>query len=447
MKKIFLLLSLLFLTSCFKNPNETDICKHEYKKHVILEATCQTEGIAKYTCINCLDYYEEEIKIKEHDYAENVLIEVTCTSNGLKEYTCYNCLHSYEEVVDMLGHKYIEGKCDNCGGKEPTNDDNYLYELFGDDIEIYTNKDRNPYGINLDTYGDNVQAYIYEPNLSIIADPYTNVNKTEFYNDYEPSTSYEDSYYRSKHYLMSGDISDQKHLPGTKAKMLDDKAVRLTDATYVLDPDGNYLAYVINSFDDNDSIIFYGGGYTSLNEVAAYLLAFGEVPANQHTKKTSSAQREIISQWGKYGRVNDGRFSGDTSSHPYEPELPTIKTVRFNEIDFGTIGGYTTSNSNGYNRTQTIYNNGSSITRGAARIVYTADTSIKNINQRYVFYTYTHYNDFQEYLNYYDGWGVRFGNESAGNEYCSGSGDYYDLKCVPPTKYPQTLLKKYIELI
>jgi hypothetical protein len=31
-----------------------------------------------------------------------------------------------------------------------------------------------------------------------------------------------------------------------------------------------------------------------------------------------------------------------------------------------------------------------------------------------VFYTYNHYNDFQEYLNYYGGWGEMFGNVTGG---------------------------------
>jgi hypothetical protein len=157
---------------------------------------------------------------------------------------------------------------------------------------------------------------------------------------------------------------------------------------------------------------------------------------------------EAISKWGKYGRVNNNSFSGDISKYPYEPELPNIlgtNKIYYNEIDFGTIGNYTLSNRNKtYN--QVAYNNGSSITRGAVRIVYVSDTKVKSIDERYVFYTYNHYNDFQEYLNYHNGWGYRFGNESAGNEYCYGTDDYYSFGCVPPSKHPQTLLQKYSEL-
>ena len=33
----------------------------------------------------------------------------------------------------------------------------------------------------------------------------------------------------------------------------------------------------------------------------------------------------------------------------------------------------------------------------------------------HVFYTYNHYEDFQEYLNYYGGWSDRFGFETGGS--------------------------------
>ena len=55
---------------------------------------------------------------------------------------------------------------------------------------------------------------------------------------------------------------------------------------------------------------------------------------------------------------------------------------------------------------------------GAARIVYSsyyADTRMPvDPEDRYVFYTYNHYNDFQEYLNYENGWGTMFGNITGG---------------------------------
>ena len=343
------------------------------------------------------------------------------------------CSHYYND----------EGVCIECGQKA---EKSYLNELFGYNITTYTNNEQNPYNIDLNKYGSDITAYFYEPNLSSLTDPYTNVNKTEFYKNYTPATSYEDAYFRSKHYLMSGDITEQYYKP-TEGKLTENgKAIKLSTATYILNTDGSYLAYIPNTFDDDNYIIFYGGGYTSLNEVAAYLLAFGEVPKNTISAKGSSGQKDAISKWGEYGRVNDSVFSGDTSKYPYEPELPKIlgaNKITYHEMDFGTTGGYKNSNSNGTSYTQKLYNNGSKIDRGAARMVFVCDSRIKSIDERHVFYTYNHYNDFQEYLNYHNGWGYRFGNESAGNEYCGNSSDYYALKCVPPTKYPEVLLKKY----
>ena len=380
-----------------------------------------------------------------HNYQLSVLKEPSCEEKGINLYNCENCGDSYEEEIKKLGHNYIDNKCLNCG---ELLEKSYLYELFGNDIEVYTNDETNPYNIDLNKYGSDVKVYFYEPKLSIMTDPYTNVNKTEFYANYERSTTYEDAYYRTQHNLMSGDIADQSYLPGDGKIVEDEKAVRVSTATYVLKTDGSYLAYIPNVIDAEDYIVFYGAAYTALNDVAAYLLAFGETPANQIKNKNSKGISEAISTWGKYGRVNDNKFSGDISKYPYEPELPNIlgiNKIYYNEIDFGTTGNYTLSNRNKtYN--QVVYNNGSSITRGAVRIVYVSDYNIKNIDKRYVFYTYNHYNDFQEYLNYHGGWGYRFGNESAGNEYCYNTTDYNNFRCDPPTKYPTTILKKYNEL-
>ena len=382
----------------------------------------------------------------DHNYLVSVLKQPLCEERGLDSYTCSKCGDSYTDETEKLGHNYIDDECSICG---ELLEKSYLNELFGNDIDIYTNNEENPYNINLNQYGSDVKVYFYEPNLSIMTDPYVNIDKESFYSDYERSTSYEDAYYRTQHKLMSGDITDQYYLPEDGKVVLDNKAVRISTATYVLDTKGNYLAYIPNVLDGENYVIFYGAAYTSLNDVAAYLLAFGEAPINQIKNKNNKGISEALSSWGKYGRVNNNSFSGDISKYPYEPELPNIlgtNKVYYNEIDFGTTGNYTLSNRNKtYN--QVAYNNGYSITRGAVRIVYVSDKTVKSIDKRYVFYTYNHYNDFQEYLNYDNGWGYRFGNESAGNEYCYNTNDYNNFGCSAPSKYPTTLLKKYSELI
>ena len=382
----------------------------------------------------------------DHNYILSVLKEPLCEEKGINLYNCEKCGDSYKEEIKKLGHNYIDNQCSNCG---ELLEKSYLNDLFGNDIDIYTNNEKNPYNIDLNQYGSDVKVYFYEPNLSIMTDPYINVDKETFYNNYARSTSYEDAYYRTQHKLMSGDITDQYYLPEDGKVVMDNKAVRISTATYILDTEGNYLAYVPNVLNGENYIIFYGAAYTSLNDVAAYLLAFGEAPINQIKNKNNKGISEAISLWGKYGRVNNNSFSGDISKYPYEPELPNIlgtEKIYYNEIDFGTTGNYTLSNRNKtYN--QVAYNNGKSITRGAVRIVYVSDRRIKSIDERYIFYTYNHYNDFQEYLNYDNGWGYRFGNETAGNEYCYGTDDYYAFGRYQPSRYLSTLLKKYSELI
>ena len=315
-----------------------------------------------------------------------------------------------------------------------------IYDVFGQDVVVYDVDDENPYGIKLSKFGSNINAIFYEDNLDNISDPYENVNKASFYSEFEIAYTYEDAYYRTKHKLMSGDITPQTHIPNSLDLKLNGDDLKCNTGTYILSPKGEYIGYVVNSYDD-ERIIYYGAAYTSLNDVCAYLLAFGEVPINSYYDTGSSGKKSCIYDWGEYGRVNYKRFSGDTSKYPYEPLLPTITNIYFQETDFGTIGGYYCGS-----YYEDIYNDGKSITRGAARIVFTADYNISSIDERYVFYTYNHYNDFQEYLNYDDGFGTRFGNESAGNPYCY-SGSDFKSNYNSPTQYEDPVLMSFDEIL
>lgn len=257
-------------------------------------------------------------------------------------------------------------------------------------------------------------------------DPYEDVTKEEFYENYSISNSYEDSYFRSKHYLMSGDITPQKHIPSLnyelpfEVPMYEDSYLMNSLCRYEVDQYGNYISYTVNTLDNTDYKIYYGGGYSSLEDVSAYLFAFGDIPANHLVEKKASSY-EIESTWGEYLRLNQSDFSGDTERYPYEPELTGIfDKYKYYESDFGSIGGFTVSNP------VEIYNNGHKIDRGTCRFVYNymnLDETDLDLNNRHVFYTYNHYNDFQEYLNYKGGFTARFGNETAGNPYGQVIGD------------------------
>ena len=246
---------------------------------------------------------------------------------------------------------------------------------------------------------------------------YASMTPEEFYADYEIAENADDAYWRSYYGFMSGTL----RVPDEAPRVVQNRPMQ----------DGMYIRNSVNQFIDEDTYvlvdvngdvvmeIYRGGGYITLEEVAAYVYAFGDIPANYDANKKA---KPTSSKWGEYLRVNNTKFSGDTRKYPYEPELPRISgcggDLTYYEIDIGTTG---TTSGEGY--AVRIYNNGSSITRGAARIVYTRydrnGNNIIDLDERYVFYTYNHYNDFQEYLNYYGGWGEMFGNITGGGKISS----------------------------
>ena len=258
---------------------------------------------------------------------------------------------------------------------------------------------------------------IEESSSSIIdSDPYENVDVDEFYADYHVATSYEDAYYRSAHYLMSGIIEDQGDKPtlATDQPMDGSHYVRNTSDNYIYNSENEKIGYnIIDAQGQIVDTIYRGGGYVNLEEVAAYVYAFGEITSNHIA---SNDDDDILnSPWGKYCRGNFSEFECDTNKYPDEPDLPDnyggnigSDDKKYYEMDIGTTG---TDTGGGY--TVGDYNDGDRIIRGAARIVFTYKYSnnsyIDNPDERHVFYTYNHYSDYQEYLNYWGGWGQMFG--------------------------------------
>ncbi len=260
-------------------------------------------------------------------------------------------------------------------------------------------------------------------------DPYSNIGASGFYDRYTPATDLEDSYWRTKHHLMSGDISDQYQAPTIESDrpMSGNSYLRNIDENFfdngntykVVDRQGN----VVNT-------LYKFGAYVTLEEVAAYVYAWGDAPANYSTDKSGDPTSDA---WGKYLRLNNSYYSGDTSKYPYEPVMPEIYGIdgdkQYYEMDIGTTG---TDCDPAY--TIGPYNDGRSILRGAARIVYArydGDDQLLTPSERYVFYTYNHYNDFREYLNYNGGWGEMFGN-------ITGGGRISDKYYCNPTPYIPT---------
>jgi hypothetical protein len=219
----------------------------------------------------------------------------------------------------------------------------------------------------------------------------------------------------------------------------DGKFVRNTSSIYL--DHGNTYA-VLDHCGNEVLRVHKDGGYITLEEVAAYMYAFGgaggSLPANYTSKKSGHPDS---SPWGEYLRLNHSRFLGNTDKYPYEPELPNISgcggDLQYYEMDIGTTGTETP----GYAPKPYVQNG--KITRGAARLVYVRQDLNRNGNieedEVYVFYTHNHYNDFREYLNYYGGWGQMFGNVTGGGEYSSKT------NC-NPTPYPTTAYAVFAQL-
>lgn len=317
-----------------------------------------------------------------------------CNSNILNEWLNNN------NDVNNVGDNFLDN----------SNNDNNIVDNTQSGNQSGGNQNN---GNQNDSNNDTTPDGSFDEGPLITEDPYVNVDKNEFYKNYTPAVSASDAKFRTKHYLMSGSIAEQDQEPTIAQNRPAQNGKYLRNSTCVYSADGNTY-FILDSEGNVASKIFRGGAYITLEEVAAYLLAFGEVPANYTASKSVSPSK---SSWGKYLRCNNSEFSGDTSRYPYEPVLPRISgcggDLYYYEIDIGTTG---TDCDPSY--TAAPYNNGSKITRGAARIVYTRydanGNRIIDPNEKFVFYTYNHYNDFQEYLNYWGGWGEMFGNITGG---------------------------------
>ena len=318
----------------------------------------------------------------------------------------------------------------------------YLYNLQGDTAEVQDGDIITVFG-KIKNYKGTVEfesamimGLIYQNKPSMGDDPYANMSESEFYANYTPATSYTDAYFRTKHGFMSGELTvpDQAPTLANHQPMSNGKFVRNNEM--IFDESGKEYT-VVDCYGNPAFTVYRDGAYITLEEVAAFVYAFGTYPANYTTSKNTSP---LDSVWGEYLRVNHTAFSGSTSKYPYEPELPNISgcggTLNYFEMDIGTTG---TDCDPSY--TAALYNNGYSITRGAARIVYGKKDLNRNgvyeIGEHHVFYTYNHYNDFQEYLNYQGGWGEMFGNITGGgtisSKYDYNPTDYVDIVMQPLT--------------
>ena len=277
-------------------------------------------------------------------------------------------------------------------------------------------------------------------------DPYVNVTAAEFYASYTPAASNEDAYYRSLHGFMSGELETPDQAPALASFQPKNGSVFVRNSTMLFDESGTEYT-VVDCYGNEAFKVYRNGAYITLEEVAAFVYAFGTYPANYTTSKNTTPTSSI---WGEYLRLNHTAFSGSTTKYPYEPELPNITgcggTLNYFEMDIGTTG---TDCDPSY--PIKVYNDGYTITRGAARIVYGKTDldkdGIYELGEHHVFYTYNHYNDFQEYLNYVGGWGETFGNITGGgtlsSTYDYAPTAYVEVALAPITAYANIPLSNF----
>lgn len=105
MKKILILVCLIMLslnifTACGG-------CNHDYEYSVVVDATCEKEGILEKICKNCGNKGYEEIRIKEHDFVDGV-----CSECGIEKgvtklpegQTLGYTLDKIDEMANSYGH-------------------------------------------------------------------------------------------------------------------------------------------------------------------------------------------------------------------------------------------------------------------------------------------------------------------------------------------------------
>ena len=156
------------------------------------------------------------------------------------------------------------------------------------------------------------------PPVSIpTSDPYVGVSREEFYANYTPANNYMDAYYRSQHGFLSGSLTvpDQEAVAAEDQPMDGELYVRNTDAFY---SDDGRTYTVVDSSGNKVMEIYRDGGYITLEEVAAYMYAFGGssscLPANYTSKKSGDPDTDI---WGEYLRLNHSHFTGNTKKYRF----------------------------------------------------------------------------------------------------------------------------------
>ena len=78
-------------------------------------ATCTTDGVMTYTCLDCNETRTETIAATGHKWDEGeITTAATCTEDGVMTFTCPNCNETRTETIPA-GHVIVDGVCTVCG--------------------------------------------------------------------------------------------------------------------------------------------------------------------------------------------------------------------------------------------------------------------------------------------------------------------------------------------
>ncbi len=181
---------------------------------------------------------------------------------------------------------------------------------------------------------------------------------------------------------------------------------------YAKNSNGRY--YVVET-------IYKGGVYTDSNEVACYINAFGECPANyvlysnsrysnfpDGTLSSSKAKEYVYNTYGSKGRLYTyySQLDGYVTSVPVDSE---DNDFHYWEVDIAVTDAYASS---------------TSFNRGGGRLVvfpYGVTTSTYDSGKTFIVKTIDHYQHAREFANYLEGWGANFDMECTHSDYESYS--------------------------
>lgn len=269
----------------------------------------------------------------------------------------------------------------------------------------------------------------------------TNFSNSAYWQSLGYAINYDDAMNRTNNKAQSGSNKETDYIPSSAtSNPQNSDGIYYRVSTMNYGDNGN--SFRINTLDGSEGpVIYKEAAYTNIEDIAAYVVAFGDVPPNMQFLKNQGSS--AINNWGENGRVNYTYYSNDNSSGNYRYETECLTHSQYfsksSSSDeywyhyFESDVGATLFNDEPYQRTTYSgslrpYNDGYKITRGALRFVWTKGWTnsehgkyiageIEESYERNIYYTSNHYNDFQQYLNYYGGWSGRVGNTENGNEW------------------------------